>query len=110
MDIISSDRTPPCPRCGQEGLLQARVPHGWVNASGALVQGRNGVVLCATCDADQPHAAALITWFHVNGQVEVGAEHEFKRLLVAWAEHVHVPLLDERALTEEAALWQEGEL
>ncbi|MFI6705398.1 DUF6300 family protein [Nonomuraea sp. NPDC050478] len=108
MDVITTAKPPLCPRCEGEGLLCARVPHGWTNASGAAVEGRTEVVLCAACDAEVPGAAALITWFHVHGQVE--DSEEFVRLLVAWAEQVSVPPLDEQRLEAEIELWRNGEL
>ncbi|WP_433437186.1 DUF6300 family protein [Nonomuraea sp. CA-141351] len=99
-----------CPRCRREGLLLVRVPYGWTNAEGTAVDGRNGVVLCAACDAQAPHAAPLFTWFHVNSGVERETSEEFVRLLVAWAESASVPPLDEGRLDEEISLWRSGSL
>ncbi|MFC4012751.1 DUF6300 family protein [Nonomuraea purpurea] len=62
-----------------------------------------------TCDAHASHAAALITWFQVNGQAGDGAT-EFVQLLVEWATSVLVPPLDEVQLQEEIELWRRGEL
>ncbi|MBN6051034.1 hypothetical protein JYK22_03720, partial [Nonomuraea sp. RK-328] len=87
-----------------------RVPYGWTNAAGEPVQGRTGIVLCEHCDADAPSAAPLITWFHVNGQVEDDTSEEFLRVLVAWAGHAQVPTLDAPALEEELSMWRRGEL
>ncbi|MFI7642944.1 DUF6300 family protein [Nonomuraea sp. NPDC049400] len=110
IDIITAQEPPTCPRCLAEGLLLARVPYGWANASGDPVDGQTGVVLCAACDAQAPHAAPLITWFHVNGNVENETSEEFVRLLVAWAENASVPPLDEGRLDEEISLWRSGSL
>ncbi|MGP3959570.1 DUF6300 family protein [Nonomuraea sp. 3N208] len=110
IDVVTSQEPPSCPRCGQEGLLLARVPYGWTNAAGTAVDGRTGVVLCAACDAQVPGADALITWFHVYGSVEPDHTEEFARLLVAWAEQVSVPLVDEQQLAAESDLWRRGEL
>ncbi|MEV0227940.1 DUF6300 family protein [Nonomuraea sp. NPDC050786] len=105
VDVVTTDDAPACPRCGGEGLLWARVPHSWENAAGERVDGLSGVVLCPGCDARTPHAAALITWFHVNGRT--GHEDaEFARLLVAWATNVFVPELDEQALEDEVERWR----
>ncbi|WP_336214866.1 DUF6300 family protein [Nonomuraea sp. LPB2021202275-12-8] len=110
IDAMTTANPPSCARCGGEALLWVRVPHGWPNAGGATVQGRTGVVLCATCDVDAPGAAALITWFHVHGQVEEEDSEEFVRLLVAWAEQVSVPPLDEQRLETEIDMWRRGNL
>lgn len=110
VEIVSIVEPPACPRCGNDGLLLARVPYGWVNSAGNRVDGRNGVVLCGGCHDDVPHAAALITWFQVNGSVEDDTSEEFARLLVAWAEHVEAPALDEQALEDEIAQWRNGDL
>ncbi|MFI9597885.1 DUF6300 family protein [Nonomuraea sp. NPDC052265] len=110
IEVVTSAEPPTCPRCGGEGLLLARVPHGWVNASGARVEGRTGVVLCAGCDADAPHAAPLITWFQVHGNVEADTSDEFARLLTVWAEHVSVAPLDTDGLNAEVEQFRRGDL
>ncbi|MEV0518953.1 DUF6300 family protein, partial [Nonomuraea sp. NPDC050405] len=74
------------------------------------VRGPTGFVFCVAGGAAAPHAAPLITWFRVNGQVADETSEEFVRLLVAWAEHARVPPLDARALEDELALWRRGEL
>ncbi|MEV5896345.1 DUF6300 family protein [Nonomuraea fuscirosea] len=107
IEVISSDDAPECPRCDREGLLYARVPHGWHNAAGARVEGYSGVVLCPDCDARQAHAAPLISWFHVNGEADDG-DPDFVRLFVAWASQAFVPTLNERALEDEIELCREG--
>ncbi|MEO3871044.1 DUF6300 family protein [Nonomuraea sp. B12E4] len=109
VDVVAADDAPACPRCRREGLLWARVPNRWVNAAGRRVEGYSGVVLCSECDARVPHAAALITWFHVNGRAD-DADAEFARLLAAWAASLDVPEPDERALEAEIERWRHGEL
>ncbi|MEU7939468.1 DUF6300 family protein [Microbispora bryophytorum] len=52
---------PECGRCGQAGILSARVPHHFVNARNETVRG--AVVLRPRCDIGQPEAGALIAWF-----------------------------------------------
>ncbi|WP_327581917.1 DUF6300 family protein [Nonomuraea sp. NBC_00507] len=110
IDIVTAEEPPTCPRCSAEGLLLARVPNEWTNASGAAVEGRNGVVLCAGCDTDAPAAAPLITWFHVHGSAGPEQREEFAQLLVAWAEQVSVPAVNEQRLEAETALWRSGQL
>ncbi|MFC7646181.1 DUF6300 family protein [Streptosporangium lutulentum] len=100
----------PCPRCTGKGSLSARVSYGWTNSRGIDVRGWNHVTLCAGCDADAPHAAPLITWFHVHGSVVGDNCEEFVVLLTDWAEHVRVPELDQAALEEEIDAWRCGEL
>ncbi|MET7335978.1 DUF6300 family protein [Nonomuraea sp. NPDC005650] len=109
IEVITSDDAPECPRCGQEGLLYARVPNGWYNAAGARVEGYTGVVLCPACDTQDLHAAPLITWFHVNGEAN-DEDQEFVRLFIAWATNVFVPMLNEQALEDEIEQWRRGEL
>ncbi|MET9251499.1 DUF6300 family protein [Nonomuraea sp. NPDC003709] len=109
IEVISSDDAPGCPRCGREGLLYARVPNGWYNAVGTRVEGYTGVVLCSDCDTDDPHAAPLISWFHVNGEPD-DEDHEFVRLFTAWATDVFVPMLNEQALEDEIEQWRRSEL
>ncbi|SEG65486.1 hypothetical protein SAMN05444920_103736 [Nonomuraea solani] len=108
IEVVTEAAPPDCPRCGGASLLWARVPHGWENATGGRVEGYSGVVLCGSCDADRPHAAALITWFHVHGRAD-DTDEEFVRLLVAWTAGVVIPALDERALKDEVERWTLGE-
>ncbi|MEV0618440.1 DUF6300 family protein [Nonomuraea sp. NPDC050404] len=108
IDVVTCGEAPACARCGAESLLWARVPHAWDNAAGERVEGYSGVVLCPECDARTPHAAALITWFHVNGAAD-DEDPEFVRLLVAWTAGVCIPALDERALRDEIEQWRRGE-
>lgn len=90
--------------------MSARVPHGWTNESGAEVTGHTVVVLCASCDADSPSAAPLITWLHVHGSVSIDAADQFLGLVVRWARALEPPKLDEAALDAEIEAWRRGEL
>ncbi|WP_223854029.1 DUF6300 family protein [Microbispora bryophytorum] len=54
---------PECGRCGQAGILSARVPHHLVNARNETLRGTGIVVLCPRCDMGQPEAGPLIAWF-----------------------------------------------
>ncbi|MER6949170.1 DUF6300 family protein [Nonomuraea sp. NPDC000554] len=110
VDVLITDELPVCPRCTREGLLLARVPYGWANACAGRADGCTGVVLCAACDTAAPHAAPLITWFQVHGQVNGGNSEEFVRLAVAWADDLSVPPLDEQELESEFDRWRRGEL
>ncbi|MFI7134721.1 DUF6300 family protein [Nonomuraea sp. NPDC050153] len=109
IDVVTTDDAPACPRCGCEALLWARIPHGWTNTAGERVESYSGGVLCPACDAQTPHAAALITWFHVNGQAD-DEDTEFVQLLVAWATSVLMTELNEQALEDEIEQWRRGAL
>ena len=109
IDVVTAEGAPRCPTCAREALLLARVPYGWTNAVGERVEGYSGVVLCPECDARTPHAAPLITWFHVNGQAD-DEDAEFVELLVAWATTAFVPELEQRALGDEIDRWRRSSL
>ncbi|MCA2224627.1 DUF6300 family protein [Nonomuraea aurantiaca] len=109
IEVVSTAEPARCPRCEGEALLSARVPYGWANAGGGWVHGRTGVVLCPACDENTPHAAPLITWFHVHGKADHGDE-ELALLLAAWARNVSVPRLDEQAWKAEIGRWRRGDL
>jgi hypothetical protein len=99
-----------CPRCGTLALLSAGVPHGWTSPDGSVTCGTIPVVICPACDADEPGAAALITYFNVHGQVDAGSVRECAALIQAWADSITIPSLDETRLDEEIRAWQQGEL
>lgn len=99
-----------CPRCGTPALLFADVPHGWTSPDGSVTRGTIPVVLCPACDADEPGAAALITYFNVHGQVDAGSVQECAALIQAWVDSITIPPLDETRLNEEIRVWQQGEL
>jgi hypothetical protein len=106
---ITQDQ-PCCPRCGAAGLLTAGVPHGWVNPDGTATSGVIPVVLCASCDANEPGAAPLITYFHVHGQVDAASVAECAALIQGWADSLTVAPLDQVQLEEEIRAWQRGDL
>lgn len=110
IEVLSGDTGPCCPRCGQEGLLSARVPHGWERASGARTDGTTIVVLCPSCDAGHPQAGALITFFAVHGHITEDTLTECANLLRAWAESVRLPTLDLAVLDAEMDAWRRGDL
>jgi hypothetical protein len=100
----------PCPRCGGEGLLSARVPHGWYNNRGTAVRGTAEVILCPRCDASDPLAGPLVLFFAVHGQVTDETTGEFAALLRRWASKAQVPATDQAALEGERQAWHRGEL
>jgi hypothetical protein len=101
---------PCCPRCGQHPLLSADVPHGWDNPGRPQTTGTIPVALCGYCDADDPKAGPLITYFHVHGQVDAANMTEFAALAQAWADSITIPPVDVSALDEEIRAWEQGEL
>jgi hypothetical protein len=105
-----SDIQPCCPRCGQQVLLSADLPHGWDNPDGTRTSGTIPVGICERCDASDPAAGALITYFQVHGQVDASSLHEFAGLAQAWADGVAIPPLDTAALEDEIRAWKQGEL
>ncbi|TCJ36585.1 DUF6300 family protein [Parafrankia sp. BMG5.11] len=107
--LLSTTDPPRCPRCGGEGLAAARVPHILQTARGP-VQGHHQFVLCSGCDADNPAAGGLITFFHVHGQVSQQTENEFTALLTRWTSSLVVPAVDPQAWEAEYQAWLRGEL
>jgi hypothetical protein len=105
-----SDTQPCCPRCGQQALMCAYVPHGWDNEDGAATRGTIPVVLCAQCNAGEPEAGALITFFHVHGEVDASAVIEFASLAQAWVASITIPPVDMDRLNAEIRAWQENDL
>lgn len=108
-DVEIVNATPDCPRCGMACLLAAWVPHGWRLATGTEVRGRGLVVLCPACGSDERYGAALITFFHVHGEVSDGTLHEFARLVREWARGAQVPRIEQEAFDEDVAAWEHGE-
>ncbi|MEU8108688.1 DUF6300 family protein [Nonomuraea muscovyensis] len=57
-----------CPHCGIGDVLAVlRLSHTWTNASGGLVSGVSDVLLCGRCDAADPVAGPVVTYFAVHG-------------------------------------------
>lgn len=110
IDVTSSAGTPNCPRCDGPGLMAARLPYGWERADGQRTNGTTTLVLCPTCDANDPHAGPLITFFHVHGEVTNATVQDAADLIMLWAENIHIPELDIVALEEEAEAWRNGNL
>ncbi|MFE9667058.1 DUF6300 family protein [Microbispora bryophytorum] len=88
---------PECGRCGQAGILSARVPHHLVNARNETVRGTGIVVLCPRCDIGQPEA--------VRGEVTSENMEQAAELLHPWASVARVPTLDGAALEAEIQAW-----
>ncbi|XVQ85345.1 DUF6300 family protein [Microbispora siamensis] len=110
VEVILAAEPPECGRCGQEGILSARVPHHLVNARNETVPGTGIVVLCPRCDIGQPEAGALIAWFTVHGEVTSENVEQVAELIDAWASVARVPPLDEAALEAEIQAWREDDL
>jgi hypothetical protein len=90
-----------CPRCGGEVLATAGLPHR---------PGTTQVLLCSRCDAADPVAGPIVTFFTVHETVTPDTVEEFATLLHRWAAHVKVPELDVNALDAEVEAWRRGEL
>jgi hypothetical protein len=101
---------PCCPRCGQQGLLAASVPHNLGSADGTAVRGTITVVLCASCDHDDPAAGPLILYLLVHEHITTGTLRECAALVQRWADSLTVPAVDLDKLEEEIAAWHRGEL
>lgn len=110
VEVLSGATTPRCARCGQEGLLSARIPHGWERGDGLRVNGTTIVVLCPTCDAGNSDAGALITFFAVHERVTENTLTEFANLLQRWAASIEMPTIDIAALDAEVDAWRRGDL
>jgi hypothetical protein len=108
-DVEIVERAPGCPRCGTACLLAAWVPHGWRLATGTRLLGRGRVVLCVPCGSDDPFGAALITFFHVHGEVSDGTLEEFARLVRGWVGGAQVQCVDPAAFEEDVAAWERGD-
>ena len=90
--------------------MSARIPHGWDNPDGSRTDGTLPVVLCATCDAGDPTAGALITFFHVHEYITPDLLHECADLIQRWASNITIPPVDLDALDAETRAWQHGDL
>lgn len=110
IDVVSAAHVPACPKCSEDGLLSARVPHNIERPDGYIVHGTTQVVLCPRCDADQPAAGALITYFHVHGQVNDDTLTQAADLIAAWATSISIPPPDLDQIDAEAAAWRSGDL
>jgi hypothetical protein len=110
VDVRLVGDLPCCPRCGQQGLLTADVPHGWDNADRTATCGTIPVILCAACDHDSPSAGPLIVYLLVHEQITAETLHECAALMQRWADSITIPQVDEETLDAEIAAWHRGEL
>ncbi|GAA2626911.1 DUF6300 family protein [Actinomadura fulvescens] len=110
VDVVAAGEAPSCTRCGGEGLLSARVPHGFERPDGHRVNGTTVVVLCPRCDAGDRAAGALITFFHVHGEVESDTVQHCADLIHAWVDSIHIPPVNVEAVEAEFDAWKRGEL
>lgn len=101
---------PDCPRCGQQGLLTASIPHGWDNDDGTATCGTIPVVLCAACDHGSPAAGPLIVYLLVHEQITAETLHECAALIQRWTDSITVPPVNAKALEAEISAWRQGEL
>lgn len=101
-----------CPRCRTDNILAIlRRPHTWTNASGNQVQGIDEVLLCARCDAYDPIAGPITTYFAVHGSAQPESLAQLARHLLHWIDQARAPKPpDENTLNEEAEAWYRGEL
>ncbi|WP_043635148.1 DUF6300 family protein [Nonomuraea candida] len=100
-----------CPRCRTgEVLAVLRLPHTWTNAAGRPVRGVGEVLVCARCDADDPVAGPIVTYFAVHGTVRPPHAAALARLLRHWITHARPPRPDEDALRAETESWHRGDL
>ncbi|WP_326642114.1 DUF6300 family protein [Streptosporangium sp. NBC_01755] len=101
-----------CPRCRTgEVLAVVRLPHTWTNAAGDPVRGIRDALLCACCDAGDPNAGPIITYFAVHGSAQPETLVQLARYLLRWIHRARAPKQpDENALNAEAEAWYRGEL
>lgn len=107
--VVEIANVPACPRCSGECLLQAKMPSALTNVRGARTRGYFPFVLCPTCDFDSPTAGAVVTFFHVHGQVSADTTEQFADLIAAWLATLQVPTVTPAAFEADIAAWQAGE-
>lgn len=110
VDVRLTADLPRCPRCGQQGLLTASIPHGWDNADGTATSGTIPVVLCAACDHDSPAAGPLIVYLLVHDQITAETLHECATLIQRWADSLTIPPANAEILEAEINAWRQDEL
>lgn len=110
VEVRLADNLPCCPRCRQQGLLAADVPHGWHNPDGTVTHGVIPVVLCAACDYDSPTAGPLIVYLLVHEQITDTTLLECAALMQRWADSITIPPMNAKTLEAEIAAWWQGEL
>ncbi|SDU17641.1 DUF6300 family protein [Jiangella alkaliphila] len=107
--LVEIGDVPPCPRCGGEGLLRAKIPRGSANADGGRVRLYLPVVLCARCDLKHPTAGALITFLHVHGSVTNTTADVFADLVCAWIASLDLAPVSDARLDADIAAWRAGD-
>ena len=110
IDIRMDNSLPCCPRCGQQGLLAAEIPHGWNNPDGTATQGTLPVVLCAACDHGSATAGPLIVFLLVHEQITAETLEECAALIQRWADGIAIPPVNMEQLEEEILAWRRGDL
>ncbi|MCF6471936.1 hypothetical protein FAF44_26610 [Nonomuraea sp. MG754425] len=92
---MSAAREDACPRCRTgEVLAVLRLPHTRPDAAGRVVHGAGEVLLCGRCDADDPVAGPLVTYFAVHATARRQDAALLARLLRRWIEHARPPIPD----------------
>ncbi|MFJ8988969.1 DUF6300 family protein [Streptomyces sp. NPDC102279] len=76
--LETSDRLPPCSRCGGELLVSCIAPRN--DAAGRPIH----LQLCSPCDGEKPAAGALLFWFASGGGHDMGRGEEGARCLREW--------------------------
>jgi hypothetical protein len=99
-----------CPRCDAEVLASLRVPHGWTNARGVQVRGSRHLIVCARCDADDPVAGPIVTFFTVHAEATASTVDQLAVLLRRWVTAAQGREVDEAAVDAEAEAFYRGEL
>ncbi|WP_420313620.1 DUF6300 family protein [Actinopolymorpha alba] len=100
-----------CPRCRTHNLLAVlSLPDTWTNASGNQARVISDVPLCARCDADDPFAGPVVTYFAVHGSAQPETAPHLARCLLRWIEHARPPKPDRNVLNAEAEAWYCGDL
>ncbi|WP_345432058.1 DUF6300 family protein [Actinoallomurus vinaceus] len=99
-----------CPRCDAEVLASLRVPHGWTNTHGVQVRGFRELIVCARCDADDPAAGPIVTFFTVHAEASDANIGQLAVLLGRWVAAAQARRVDEAAVDAEAEAYFRGEL
>lgn len=110
IDIRPQEHLASCPRCGQEALLTADVPHGWDNPDGTRTEGTIPRTLCAACDHDDPDAGPLIVFLLVHDTITPATLREAAALIQRWAASLAIPAPDPARIEDEARAWRDGDL
>ncbi|MFD5716571.1 DUF6300 family protein [Streptomyces sp. NPDC127036] len=76
--LETSDRLPPCSRCGGDLLVSCIAPRN--DAAGRPIH----LQLCSPCDGGKPAAGALLFWFASGGGHDMERGEEGARCLREW--------------------------